>query len=327
LTEFVRGYVLPDLARPRPEDLLSLLLVWDELAVEEWSDENEPTDEGGFYSELKSAGVVREYSRFINIAAEVDPALSDHPTSGELLQRARENADALVDGLTASVNNALLEAADQGRAPLALTYFAELVSALPPPEPLAPVAEASMIQVAAQGIRVDRDTGVADVLRFREKNQHLMGRFRGAMIDLAASIQADTPTKATEQAYATLVNRVEPALGDLTTALKRGRINFAVTTLIGATSLSLSPIDPATKTVAGGHLLSRSLRYAFDRDRVVRDHPYGLIYRAQKEFGVPLSKSSPAVIDDPISLMRQICTLRVMLFLRELQSKIQANKD
>lgn len=324
MTEFVRGYVLPDLGRPQPEDLLSLLLVWDEIEVEAWDGESAPSNESQVFRELKEAGLVREYQPFIKMDTFVDPTIPDNESNAELLTRAEENGLMLADGLITSVSKARREATDRGAAPLAVTYFAELASALPPLEPSAPIAEASMIQVATQGIRVNRDTAVKDVLRFRERNRRLMGRFRGALVDLAASIDTDTATQATEQAHAKLVNRVEPELGNLTTALARGSISFTTETLVGATAVSLAPIDPATMMVAGGALAARTLKYAFDRDRIVKEHPLGLVYRARQQFGEP-STPTQTVVSDPDALIRDLCTIRMVQFHRDLRGDTQAS--
>lgn len=320
MTEFVRGYVLPDFSRPKPEDLLSLLLVWDEVEVEAWDDEVALLEnESDIYGELKHAGLIREYQPFIKMDTVVDPTLSDHPDDAELLRRAEEDGAMFADGLLTSVSRAQRQAAERGSAPLAVTYLAEVASALPPLEPSAPIAEASMIQIATKGVRVNRGTALADVLRFREKNRHLMGSFRGAMTDLAASLDADTPMNAIEQVHATLVNRVEPALANLTTELGRRRIKFATEMSAGASAFSLASVDPATLATAGGLLVTRTLAYTFDRDRMVRESPFGLIYRARRQFGESLTQA-PTVVKDPKALVRDLCTVQMFQFLRDLRS-------
>jgi hypothetical protein len=164
-----------------------------------------------------------------------------------------------------------------------------------------------MIQIAAKGLQLDQTTELEAVLRFREKNRKLMGRFRGAMIDLSAGIDADTPSQAAEQAYALMSNRVDPLLGDLASALSRGRLSFFVKTLFGATTVALTPTDPAMKVIAGGAIMTRSLRYAFNRDAVIREHPYGLLYQAHLELSGQSHAQPPSPISDPDSALADAC--------------------
>jgi hypothetical protein len=56
MTEFFRGLVLPDIVSPNPIDLLSLLLVWDQLEVQAY-----PEDDNQVRSELRSAGLITEF--------------------------------------------------------------------------------------------------------------------------------------------------------------------------------------------------------------------------------------------------------------------------
>jgi len=301
VTEFVRGLVLPDLVPPSPEDLLSLLLVWDELEV------STPNIDNEFRAELRESGLVREYPYPLTFEVVVDPDLPDEPTGEEITSLAADDGKQIASAVRSIVSGALERADEQGLAPLATTSLAQLASALPPPAPLAPVVEATLIQIATRGIRVQPGTTLDEVLAFRERNKALMGRFRGAMIDLAAAIEADKPAKTMEQAYAILVNRIEPVLGDLASNLERNRVSFAIATVLGATSVSLATLDPAGQAVAGGHVLSRSLRYAFDRERLVREHPLGLVHRAQEQFAGPQAKANAGAITDPESLLEERC--------------------
>jgi hypothetical protein len=70
----------------------------------------------------------------------------------------------------------------------------------------------------------------------------------------------------------------------MTDALRRSRVTFTIETLLGATAVSLAPLDPATLALAGGVLAARTLKYALDRERVDREHPLGLLYRVRADF-------------------------------------------
>jgi hypothetical protein len=127
----------------------------------------------------------------------------------------------------------------------------------------------------------------------------------------------EDPRRAAELAQATLTNRLEPALGDMTDALRHSRVTFTLDTLLGATAVSLAPLDPATLAVAGGVLAVRTLKYAFDRERVVREHPLGLLYRARRDFGAQTGAPAP-MIDDPHAVLRGLLASRTLAFFREL---------
>lgn len=314
---------MPDFFVPDPADLMSLLLVWDELAIEAGDHHPQWPDYGEFRSELRDTGLVREYPPPFEIKPVADPTLPENQTDAELEQLAQSDGREFAGAILRSVRNAQLQARDQGVASVATTQLADLASALPPMDSQAPTAEATMIQVAVKGMTVDPATDLDEVLRFREKNRQLMGRFRGAMIDLSVAIDADTPAKATEQARALMANRVEPILGDLARALDRGRFRVFVNTLFGATAIALGPADPATKAMTGGGLLARSLKYAFNRDSVVRSHRYGLIYRAHRKFDQSPSTQPPPVITDPESAIAQVCSGLMLNFRRYLRGSVK----
>jgi hypothetical protein len=232
----------------------------------------------------------------------------------------------MANGIVASVQHSLEEAREKGLAPVATTPFAELAASLPTETAAAPVAEASLLQVVTQGIQVAPGTTVEDILAFRDKNQGSMGRFRGAMADLARVITTDASGNPAEEARAVLRNRVEPTIGDLTEALDRNRIGFAMKILFGAISASLTPGDPASVPLAGGLIASRSLRYAFDRERLVNDHPYGLIYRVRREFP-PDGEQRDPVITDPEAAIRGRCVRTWEGVIEGLRQELRGSSD
>jgi len=150
-----------------------------------------------------------------------------------------------------------------------------------------------MLDVATRGIRVGPGTNVEDVLSFREKHSSQTGRFRAALIDLAASISPDSPAPA-EEAFALLKNRVEPALAALDDVMSRGRISFAWGMLLGASATVAAGVDVGAAIAEGGQVATRGLRYAFNRDRLIREHPYGFLYRARRDFAAG-SPSAPVI--------------------------------
>ncbi|HEX6665520.1 MAG TPA: hypothetical protein VF081_02880 [Solirubrobacterales bacterium] len=309
MTEVARALILPDLFAPSPESLLSLLLVWDEIELERCRiAPGSPLDYGEFREELREAGVVQEFPPPFELEPRVDPTLSIDESDAQIEELARSNGLVLASGILRSVRDAQSRATRQGFAALSTTQLADLASSLPPADEVAAVSEATMIQATINGMRLNSSTDLKAVLRFRDKNRDLMGRFRGALVDLSKAIDADTPTRGAEQGYALMRNRITPLLGDMASALDRGRLSYFVSTLFGATSLALAPIDPAMNAAAGGALMTRSLKYAFDRDRIVREHPYGLLYRMHQELARPRGAEPPRPISDPEEALVSICT-------------------
>jgi hypothetical protein len=318
MSELLRGYVLPGATWPDPIDLLSALLIWEELEVEGWGSSSPAGEDDLVYPALVEAGLLQPYASHIEIDLFVDPSIPAAETDAERSARAEENGVLFADGLIDVVADGLKEARERGLAPLALEELTELALAMPVPDPGAPAAQATAIRVATAGVRVNGRTRVEDLLRFRDRNRRLMGRYRAVLGDLAASLETDDPRRAAEHAQATLANRLEPALGDMTDALSRSRVLFTLEAVLGATTVSLAPLDPATLAAATGVLAVRTLKYAFDRERVVREHPLGLLFRARGEFGAQPGAPAPT-IDDPHAVLRKIVASRYRTFFGNLR--------
>lgn len=62
-------------------------------------------------------------------------------------------------------------------------------------------------------------------------------------------------------------HRVEPALSSLESALKESRVKFVVKSLIGAASVALGPITPATAVSGSLALGAQTIDYAFARSK------------------------------------------------------------
>jgi len=323
--EVARALVLPDFSGPAALDLMSLLLVWDQIEVDLRVVNSSRVEENAEHQQLVDEGLVTYTVRpFSPPQAEISAkpespmpeileslpeevwaeiklaAFDDWVAKGGIENLISSGGKGAAKSFVENLQEAFSDAALRGYAPVAVTPFASMVSSLPARDDHAAITEATMIQVASKGIRVNHDTTVDDLLLFRERNAELMGRFRGALIDLAGAVDSTSPTVAAEQAYAVLVNRVEPALADLSDALDKGRIRFSVQTLLGATSIAAGPAAALGVSAASGGVATQMLRYAFDRERLVREHPYGLLYRAENAFGASTEVERPRqVITDP----------------------------
>lgn len=331
---------------PKSEQLLSMLLVWDGLDVRS-SDRYTDDDsvEAEIWRELVSEGLIRLKPR--TPAAELPKSSTEamemwmalpwksiaRPDSiaypdPDLPSKLAETAvDAALEDLRNSARDSLLLAVERGVAPVALDPIAASAATLPAADQSAAPAEGMLIQVAAQGVRVSGECRVEDVLAFRDKNRALMGRFRSALIDLAKSIEADSPSAAAEEARAVMVNRVEPALADLEAALKENRVHFFWNALIGASAVALGdPIAPAAAATGAGNVVARNLRYAFNRERLVRDHPFGLLHEVGAQFDRvgPFSKTD---VTDPEAEAREALKLYVEGLIRSALDFQDAARD
>jgi hypothetical protein len=309
MPEIARAVVLPDVGDHQPEDLLTLLLFWDTIEIS-WPvlpAINVAVQE--FIDSLVEYGIA---SWFDVPRVASDPAIPEGAPNGTQTPAGRPGvegialADQIIDVFVASIRAVASDADGRGLAAVAMSPFPAAAISLPTKDPLAVRAEAALIQAAVQGVTVRSDTPVEEVVAFRERNTALMGRFRAAMIDLAHALNRDaSPAAIAEEAHATMRNRVEPALGELETLLKRGRIRYAWRMLLGASSVVLAPVSPAIVAARGGRIATQALDYAFDRDKLVRLHPYGLLHKAGSTFGTDVRAIPPNRITDPIGELRK----------------------
>jgi hypothetical protein len=319
MPEIARAVILPEFIAPPLERILSLLLVWDTLEVEDLrnvlaADASAPYLE--VFNKLIDHGLLipvvptsnrRTIPHAISAANEQGLTMTPAETpAAEVDKYAAAIAELCVEGHAQDVREVVKYADDRGIAPVAASQATSVAVTLPPPVPLASHPEATLVHIATEAIRVHPDTNVDDVLSFRDKHYSLMGRFRGAMIDLANGLDlAATPTVVMEEASATIKNRVEPALRDLDSAMSRGRIRYAVGMLMGTSTLLLGSTAPLASVTAGGRITSQILAYAFDRERLVREHPYGLLYAAGSSVARH-SSDQPRTVDFPLAALKQL---------------------
>lgn len=325
MAEVARALILPGSSWPETEQLLSMLLVWDGLDLhmaDRYTDDDSPAAE--VWRELVAEGLisVKSGEQSSDEVVEEWAALpwgeivgeKDNPDfAAELAEDAVEGA---VNGLMERVKDSLSLAAERGTPPVALDPLAAKAAALPVVDKEAPATEGILIQAAAKGVRVDKDCSVKDILAFRHRNRPLMGRFRAALIDLAAAMQADSPVAAAEEARAVVANRIEPSLADLEASLSENRIRFFWNALIGASAVALGdPIGPAAAVTGAGSIVTRNLCYAFNRRRLVQDHPFGLLHEIGVQVGAPEEKQG-SVLTDPAGEARAALTRRVETLIR-----------
>ena len=295
--------MLPDLLLPSSRTLATLALFWESIELpthESTSDPDEEelhviralvdegivnlrdvsrvSDEAIYDAEGREVAAVWEQTPPGTTIATIDVAFAE-----EIIRARARRVARLIE---ARAQTALTMAADLWAAPVAATPFGFVSSSLPKLDVELPVAEATLIHLAISGAVIDPATPVDKIVSFREQHKELAGRLRGALIDVAATIRSDIPFDAVfGQADAALKNRVEPALGALETELKRGRISFIWSNVLGVGGVLATAVHPTAATLGGGtQLVGQGIRYAFDRDALIRDHPFGYLHRVRTSF-------------------------------------------
>jgi hypothetical protein len=148
-----------------------------------------------------------------------------------------------------------------------------------------PRREAALLSAAVDAFEIHDETTVEDILLFRTRHGALVGRFRASLVDLAAELQRDAaPLALLASARDTYRNRVEPALGDLEAAMNESRLRFLIRSLLGATAITLAPVKPIRAVEAGASLVGNTVTYRFSREKLLREHPFGLLHKIAAEF-------------------------------------------
>jgi hypothetical protein len=313
--------VIPEVGGYSIDDLLTPLLIWDSVVCVTDEKEQEKLELHELAPLIDSGAVTCISRPKDRLDATLDRWVDIRPTSPQSnednIKVSEYTAELMLQYYIEKVEDAIIEADRRGLASVASSELSWHAATLPSRTRSPSEAEAALIQVASAAIAVAPGTKIEDILYFREKHGLLMGRFRGALIDLAQSLNREADTAVLmEEAHAVIKNRVEPALGHLESALSRGSIRYAWTMLMGASTIVLGSVEPAAMTVGSGRLIAQTLAYAFDRQRLLLDHPYGLIPAARAELRAqpqPLIRA----INDPLQELKRIAYMATLL-IREL---------
>lgn len=314
MAEVARAVVLPEVSDPSLDAVLTLALLWDGVEVVLVKGEGDAAERArSSFGELIEHGVVtwsiapRVEHQPPGPDDEYQGRVPDLRTRDDAERFARYAATAMALWNVELVRLVQADADRRGLASVALTPFASAAASLPPRTAEGPQAEAALIQAAAAGVTVLPGTTPSDVLAFREKNAPLMGRLRAQMVDLAQTMRSDgSPEAIMEQAHAVIKNRVEPVLGQLEDVLRRSRIRYAWSMLFGASAVLLGPASTTIAASGGGRIAAKTLDYVFDRERLIRDHPYGLLHVLRSEMDQQDTLRHPSLIEDPITVTRDI---------------------
>jgi hypothetical protein len=301
--EVARSLILPEFMAPSATMLATLSLFWESIEVPVFhGTPDPPEEEQELISTLIDEGIVRLHhlsgvrgldDALLAEAKDVARAWSrtppgttaetiDLPVAEELIVARARRAAAVTQR---RAERGIELAAELWAAPVAFSPFGFMASSLPKTDVTVPVVEAALINVAVSGITVDNAVPLDQILSFRERHKVLAGRLRAALLDVAATIRADVPMNAVAgQVEAAIKNRVEPALSALESELQKGRLSFAWSNMFGAGGVVAGGLTTSASIGSGAYLVGRAIKYAFDRDALVRDHPYGYLHQVRTSF-------------------------------------------
>lgn len=194
--------------------------------------------------------------------------------------------------------------------PVAGSSLSAMAAALGPRQDDLPLAEAALISVTAEAFAIDPDTPVSDIVAVREKHRSSMGRLRGSLIDLSASISTDgTPSQVVNRARSTFTNRVAPSLGELETILSESKIKFFLRSLIGGVTYAIPPHDPIRGMVGGLRVTSEIIDYRFSHETLLSRHPYGYLHHVGNELGAGPAATASTFLEtqrNPMKVFAQL---------------------
>jgi hypothetical protein len=314
--EVSSALLIPDLAPPALGRLLELALIWDHI---EWPNFGGPQAAGPAedweaiaVDALEEVGVLARVELSLPGRRErPSPRIPRYFTRPELVERFLWLADE-----TASWADAGLDRCRQrGLAPVAITPFSQLCTALPADRAGGPIVEATLIMASVAGMELRPDTDVDSVLRFRTRHRKSIGRYRATLIDLAGALSRDVSYDVmAEEARSIIRNRIEPVVGDLDSALKENRIAYTLKALTGASGIAKGAATIGSVGVGAGAIGLQTLSYSLSRRHLVERHPLGLLHQISREFltrsgQVEPGRTSPwkgGAITDPVATLRGV---------------------
>lgn len=158
------------------------------------------------------------------------------------------------------------------------------------------LASGLLAQLAIEKVRVDPETDIDVLLRFREEHRDELARFRMKVEELASSVDGDLPLEALRQRISDLHSeKVEPALRSLKRALDAGRIRWlsegflkiAFLSVGSSSMLAAAGLDVPTALLAGAgaSLVVSAAMYNVDRIDRLEANPFTYLLAVEREFG------------------------------------------
>ena len=150
-----------------------------------------------------------------------------------------------------------------------------------------------MYNLIIQGFKIDPNTPICRILKFREKYQYEMANFRKQVSDLVGSLNTEgIPTDELVIQMGRLYNMgVIPALNNIQKALDGHKIKWIVDgsetiAIAGLTTcLAQAAIEPISGLAQFGLKIAQKIfHYNADRDSIINNKPFSMLYRINKFF-------------------------------------------
>jgi len=162
------------------------------------------------------------------------------------------------------------------------------------------LAEGLLATMVLRAVNIGPGTATDKILRFREKHENEVGRFRTAIREFVDSLNSDVQPEALSAYVATIYkDRVVPALHDLRGRLRDSRItcgfnNLKLSTLVSASptvlgvALAGTPFGPfALAAGVGLSVVLATANYRVQRREILRNSPFSYVIAAERQFGRP----------------------------------------
>ena len=158
------------------------------------------------------------------------------------------------------------------------------------------LAQAMLADLILEGIKIDPDTSVNKIIKFRKKFQNELGNFRIKVAELTKEISNEQPLEALRQNIQDkYLNEVKPAIKSIKAGLKESLIRSVTDNFIKISSFSIPTtsiylallglsIPYALLAGAGISVTANSVLYNVEKAQKLRENPYTYLLKAQKEF-------------------------------------------
>ncbi len=158
------------------------------------------------------------------------------------------------------------------------------------------LAEGALVSLALEGIRINPNTPVEQILKFREKYNSGLGRFRRRIADLSeiiSSTESDSFEAYLQSIRDTYLNEISPEVSSLKEELNQsginGRIGDLLTIVIPVSAapllnyLGISPILSLLST-ASLSVVAYAMKYNAEKAKILRENSFSYLLRSKKVF-------------------------------------------
>lgn len=152
--------------------------------------------------------------------------------------------------------------------------------------------QSQLAKLSLQTISIAPDVPLIDVIKFRNKHRDMLVNFRSYIHELSWQVARGLDTPEKQDIFEEILKiKVLPVKEEIEAKLSEGDILFGLSSfdIVQAAAwgaFASKGIDWRTGIIVAGTRLAVSLYKSIREDRnIIRDHPLGYLYKAQKKFG------------------------------------------